>query len=103
MVVEGVDGRGQRFQSAVHDAGDEAAHVRPQAEERILDEAPSDVQQPVQLLQIVTHRFYLAVKHREHRDWGGGVGLSAGCVSPPQNRRPPPNPIPSLTLTPLTT
>ena len=59
VVVEGVDGGGQRLQDAVHDAGHQAAHVGAQVEVGVLDEALHHVQQPVELLQVVAHRLHL--------------------------------------------
>lgn len=59
VVVEGVDGSGQWLQDAVHDTGDQAAHVRAQVQVGVLDQTLDHVEESVELLQVVTHRLYL--------------------------------------------
>uniref|UniRef100_A0A2D4JG11 Uncharacterized protein n=1 Tax=Micrurus lemniscatus lemniscatus TaxID=129467 RepID=A0A2D4JG11_MICLE len=56
VVIQGVDGGCQRFQDAVHDAGNEAFDVGPQAQVGVLDEALGHVQKAVELLQVMAHR-----------------------------------------------
>lgn len=59
VVIERVDGCRQWLQDAVHDAGHQAAHVGAQVEVRVPDEAFDHVEEPVELLQVVTDRFHL--------------------------------------------
>lgn len=59
VVVERVDGSGQWLQDAVHDAGHQAAHVRAQVQVGVLDQTLDHVEEPVELLQVVTHRLDL--------------------------------------------
>lgn len=59
VVVEWVDGGSEGLQDAVHDAGDQAADIRAQVQVRVLDQALHHVQEPVELLQIMAHRFHL--------------------------------------------
>lgn len=66
VVVEWVDGGGQRLQDAVHNAGHQTADVGAQVQIRILDQALHHVEQPVQLLQVVAHRFHLKTKRSQN-------------------------------------
>lgn len=59
VVVEGVDGGGQRLQDAVEDTAHQRADVGPQAEVRVPNQAARHLQEPVQLLQVVADRFHL--------------------------------------------
>lgn len=59
VVVERVDGGGQRLQDAVHDTGDQASHVGSQIQVGVLDQALHHVEEPVELLQVVAYRLHL--------------------------------------------
>lgn len=68
VVIQGVNGGGQRLQDAVHDTGDQAAHVRAQVKIGVLHQALHHVQQAVQLLQVMADRLHLR----------GGTLISSG-------------------------
>ena len=59
VVIERVDGGSQRLQDAVHDAGDQAAHVWAQVQVGVLDQALHHVEKPVELLQVMAYWLHL--------------------------------------------
>ena len=61
VVIQGVDGGCQWLQDAVEDTAHQGADVGPQAEVWVSNQAPRHLQEPVQLLQIMAHRFHLLV------------------------------------------
>lgn len=83
MVVQRVDGGSQWLQHAVEDTPYQGADIGPQAEVWVPNQAPSHLQEPVQLLQIVAYRFHLFV---EEGRLGGHEG--AGRSPPPRRRLP---------------
>lgn len=50
VVIEWVDGGSQGLQDAVHDTGDQAAHIWAQVQVGVLDQAFHHVEKPVELL-----------------------------------------------------
>lgn len=64
VVIEGVDGGSQGFQDTVEDAAHQGSDVGPQAEVWVPNQATGHLQQSVQLLKVVAHRFHLWAKGR---------------------------------------
>lgn len=59
VVIQGVDGGSQWLQDTVEDTAHQTADIGPQAQVWIPKQAPCHLQQPVQLLQVMTYRFHL--------------------------------------------
>lgn len=59
VVIQRVDGGSQRLQDAVEDAAYQGANVWPQAQVWVPNQAPSHLEEPVQLFQVMADRFHL--------------------------------------------
>lgn len=59
VVIKRVDRGSQRLQDAVHDTGDQAAHVWAQVQVGVLDQALHHVEKPVELLQVMAYWLHL--------------------------------------------
>lgn len=63
MVIEWINGGSKWLQNAIHDAGDQTAYIGAKIQVWVLNQTLHHVQQPVQLIQIMTYRLHLAEKH----------------------------------------
>lgn len=63
VVIEWINRGGKRLQDAIHDAGDQTAHIRAKIQVWVLNQTLHHVQQPVQLIQIMTYRLHLMGIH----------------------------------------
>lgn len=61
MVIQRVDGGGQRLQDTVEHTAHQGSDIGPQAEVWVPHQAPGHLQESVQLLQVMAYRFYLLV------------------------------------------
>lgn len=59
VVIEWINRGGKRLQDAIHDAGDQTSYIGAKIQVWVLNQTLHHVQQPVQLIQIMTYRLHL--------------------------------------------
>lgn len=59
VVIEWINRGSKRLQDAIHDAGNQTAHIGAEIQVWVLNQTLHHVQQPVQLFQVMTHGLHL--------------------------------------------